>query len=31
MDLKEFFVLEYLDFKGENLVKRAHFWRYKRI
>lgn len=25
------FVLEYLDFKGENTVKRAHFWRYKRI
>ena len=26
-----FFVLEYLDFKGKNIVKRAHFWRYKRI
>ena len=25
------FVLEYLDFKGRNAVKRAHFWRYKRI
>ena len=25
------FVLEYLDFKGRNFVKRAHFWRYKRI
>ena len=25
------FVLEYLDFKGKNPVKRAHFWRYKRI
>lgn len=25
------FVLEYLDFKGKNSVKRAHFWRYKRI
>lgn len=25
------FVLEYLDFKGRNVVKRAHFWRYKRI
>lgn len=25
------FVLEYLDFKGRNTVKRAHFWRYKRI
>ena len=25
------FVLEYLDFKGKNTVKRAHFWRYKRI
>ena len=25
------FVLEYLDFKGKNIVKRAHFWRYKRI
>ena len=25
------FVLEYLDFKGKNMVKRAHFWRYKRI
>ena len=25
------FVLEYLDFKGKNAVKRAHFWRYKRI
>ena len=25
------FVLEYLDFKGKNVVKRAHFWRYKRI
>ena len=24
------FVLEYLDFKGKNAVKRAHFWRYKR-
>lgn len=25
------FVLEYLDFKGKSAVKRAHFWRYKRI
>lgn len=25
------FVLEYLDFKGKNAVKRAYFWRYKRI
>ena len=25
------FVLEYLDFKGKNAVKRAHFWRYKRV
>ena len=25
------FVLEYLDFKGKNAVKRAHFWQYKRI
>ena len=25
------FILEYLDFKGKNTVKRAHFWRYKRI
>ena len=25
------FVLEYLDFKGKNIVKCAHFWRYKRI
>ena len=25
------FVLEYLDFKGKNIVKRAHYWRYKRI
>ena len=25
------FVLEYLDFKGKNAAKRAHFWRYKRI
>lgn len=25
------FVLEYLDFKGKNPVKRTHFWRYKRI
>lgn len=25
------FVLEYLDFRGKNTVKRAHFWRYKRI
>ena len=25
------FVLEYLDFKGKTAVKRAHFWRYKRI
>ena len=25
------FVLEYLDFKGKNAVKRAHFWRHKRI
>ena len=25
------FVLEYLDFKGKTIVKRAHFWRYKRI
>ena len=27
----DIFVLEYLDFKGKNTVKRAHFWRYKRI
>ena len=27
----DLFVLEYLDFKGKNVVKRAHFWRYKRI
>ena len=25
------FVLEFLDFKGKHAVKRAHFWRYKRI
>ena len=25
------FVLEYLDFKGKNVAKRAHFWCYKRI
>ena len=25
------YVLEYLDFKGKNAVKHAHFWRYKRI
>ena len=25
------FVLEYLDFKGKKAVKRAHFWRYRRI
>lgn len=25
------FVLEYLNFKGKNIAKRAHFWRYKRI
>ena len=25
------FVLEHLDFKGKSAVKRAHFWRYKRI
>lgn len=25
------YVLEYLDFKGKNIVKLAHFWRYKRI
>ena len=25
------FVLEYLNFKGKDTVKRAHFWRYKRI
>ena len=25
------FVLEYLDFKGKQAVKRAHLWRYKRI
>lgn len=25
------FVLEFLDFKGKQAVKRAHFWRYKRI
>lgn len=25
------FVLEHLDFKGKKSVKRAHFWRYKRI
>lgn len=27
----DIFVLEYLAFKGKNIVKRAHFWRYKRI
>lgn len=25
------FVLEFLNFKGKKAVKRAHFWRYKRI
>ena len=25
------FVLEFLDFRGKHAVKRAHFWRYKRI
>lgn len=25
------FVLEFLEFKGKHAVKRAHFWRYKRI
>lgn len=25
------FVLEFLDFKGKQAVKRAHFWRYKRV
>ena len=25
------YVLEFLDFKGKHAVKRAHFWRYKRI
>jgi transposase len=25
------FVLEFIDFKGKHAVKRAHFWRYKRI
>jgi transposase, IS605 orfB family len=25
------FVLEYLEFKGKQAVKRVHFWRYKRI
>ena len=25
------FVLEYLEFKGKHTIKRAHFWRYKRI
>lgn len=25
------FVLEYLEFKGKKAVKRAHYWRYKRI
>ena len=25
------FVLEFLDFKGKQTVKLAHFWRYKRI
>lgn len=25
------FVLEFLDFKGKQVVKRVHFWRYKRI
>ena len=25
------FVLEFLEFKGKQAVKRAHFWRYKRI
>ena len=25
------FVLEYLEFQGKNVVKRAHFWRYERI
>lgn len=27
----DIFILEYLAFKGKNIVKRAHFWRYKRI
>lgn len=27
----DIFVLEHLDFKGKQAVKRAHFWRYKRI
>ena len=27
----DIFVLEHLDFKGKKVVKRAHFWRYKRI
>ena len=26
-----FLYLSILDFKGKNIVKRAHFWRYKRI
>ena len=25
------FVLEFLEFKGKHAVKRAHFWRYKRV
>ena len=25
------FVLEFLEFKGKHVVKKAHFWRYKRI
>lgn len=25
------FVLEFLEFKGKHAVKRAHFWRYRRI
>ena len=25
------FVMEFLEFKGKQAVKRAHFWRYKRI
>lgn len=24
-------MLEYLDFKGKQAIKRVHFWRYKRI
>lgn len=27
----DIFALEYLDFKGKQMIKRVHFWRYKRI